>query len=66
MRLFCRTGWPRTITEKHGDRNKINEIFLINCFVFIITLVWKTVHSSAMTPIKAHLMEKTLQLTVPK
>ena len=50
----------------NGDRYKIHEIFLINCFVFVITLVWKTVHSSAMTQIKAHLMEKTLQLTVPK
>ena len=49
----------------NGDRHKIHEIFLISCFVFIITLVWKTVHSSAMTQIKAHLMEKTMQLTVP-
>ena len=42
----------------NGDRHKIHEIFLVNCFVFVITLVWKTVHSSAMTQIKAHLMEK--------
>ena len=44
----------------NGDRHKIFEIFLINCFVFVITLVWRTVstHSSAMTQIKAHLMEK--------
>ena len=48
----------------NGDRHKINEIFLINCFVSVITLVWKTLHSSAMTQIKAPLMEKTLQLTV--
>ena len=50
----------------NGDRHKIHEIFQINCFVFVITLVWKTVYSSAMTQIKAHLMEKTLQLTVPR
>ena len=42
----------------NGDRHKIHEIFLINCFAFVRTLVWKTVHSSAMTQIKAHLMEK--------
>ena len=36
--------------------------FSFNCFVFVTTLVWKTVHSSATTQIKAHLMEKTLQL----
>ena len=47
----------------NGNRHKIYEIFLIKCFAFVITLVWKTVHSSAMTQIKAHLMEKTLQLT---
>ena len=48
------------------DRHKIHEIFLINCFVFVITPVWKTVRNSAMTQTKAHLMEKTLQLTVPR
>ena len=48
----------------NGEGHKIHEIFLINCFVFLITLVCRTVHSSAMTQIKAHLMEKTLQLTV--
>ena len=42
----------------NGDRHKIRVIFLINCFVFVITLVWKTVHSLAMTQIKAHLMGK--------
>ena len=36
-----------------------------DCFVFITTLVWQTVHGSAMTQITANLMEKTLQLTVP-
>ena len=41
----------------NGDRHKIHEIFLINCLVFVITLVWRTVHSSAMTQIKVHLME---------
>ena len=48
----------------NGDRHKIHEIFLINCFVFVIILVWQTVHSSAMTQITANVMEKTLQLTV--
>ena len=33
----------------NDDRHKIHQIFLINCFVFIITLVWKTVQSSTMT-----------------
>ena len=28
----------------NGDRQKIHEIFLINCFVFVIILVWQTVH----------------------
>ena len=46
----------------NGDRHKIHEIFLSNCFVFVIILDWKTVHSSAMTQIKAHLLEETLQL----
>ena len=50
----------------NDNHHKIHEIFLINCFVSIITPVWKTVYSSAMTQIKAHLMEKTLQLTVPR
>ena len=36
----------------NSDRYKIHEIFLINRFVFVITLVWKTVHSSAMTQIE--------------
>ena len=49
----------------NGDRHKIHEIFLITCFVFAITLAWKTVHSSAMTQTEAHLKEKTLQLTDP-
>ena len=44
----------------NDDRHKIHEIFLINCFVFVIILVWQTVHSSAMTQITANLMEKTL------
>ena len=35
----------------NGDCPKIHEIFLINCFVFVIILVWQTVHSSAMTQI---------------
>ena len=42
----------------NGDRHNIHEILLINCFVFVITLDWKRVHSSTMTQIKAHLMEK--------
>ena len=55
----------------NGDRHKIYEIFLTNCFVFVITVVWKTVQSLAMTQIKAHLMEKKniatncFQVTVP-
>ena len=54
----------------NGDHHKIREIFLINCFVFVITLVWKTVHSSAMTQIKDQLMEKNIatncfKVTVP-
>ena len=48
----------------NGDRHKIREIFPISCFVFVITPVWETVLSSAMTQIKAHLMEKTLHLIV--
>ena len=47
-------GW------NNGDRHKIHEIFLINCFVFVITLVWKAIHRSAMIQIKAHLMEKNI------
>ena len=42
----------------NGDRHKNQEIFLINCFVFVINPVWKTVDSLAMTQIKAHLMGK--------
>ena len=53
-------------SRNNGDRHKIYDIFLINCFVFVITPVWKTAHSSAVTQIKAHLMEKTLQLTVSR
>ena len=50
----------------NGDRHKNHEIFLTNCFVFVVTLVWQTVQSSATTQITANLMEKTLQLTVPE
>ena len=56
----------RNNSWNNGDRHKIHEIFLINCFVFVIILVWRTVHSSTMTQIKTHLMEETLQLTVPR
>ena len=49
----------------NGDRLKTHEIFLINCFVPSITLVWQMEHSSAMTQITADLMEKTLQPAVP-
>ena len=45
----------------NGDRHKIQEIFLINCFVCNFSL-----KNSAMTQIKAHLMEKTWQLTVSR
>ena len=44
----------------NGGRHKIHEIFLINCLVFVITLVWKTLHSSTMTQIESHLMEKNI------
>ena len=37
----------------NGDRHKIHEIFLINCFLFVIIIVWQKVHSSAMTQITA-------------
>ena len=57
-RVAKNNGW------NNGNRHKIHEIFMINCFVVVVTPVWKTVHSWAMTQIKAHLMEKTLQLTV--
>ena len=53
-------------SRNNGDCHKIHEIFLINCFVFVIILVWKTVHSSVVTQITANLMEKTLKLIVPE
>ena len=55
-RLFCWTV-AKNNSWNNGDRHKIHEIFLIICFIFDITPVWKTAHSSAMTQIKAHLME---------
>ena len=56
--------WPRTITETMATATKFMKFSCqINCFVFVIILVWQTVHSSAMTQITANLMEKTLQLT---
>ena len=48
----------------NGDRHKIHEVFLINCFVLVTVLFWRTVHSFGMTQITANLMEKTLHLTV--
>ena len=42
------------------DRHKIDEIFLINCFVLVITLLRQIVHSSLMTQILANLMENKL------
>ena len=52
--------------------HKVHEIFLINCFVFDITLVWKTVHSTQLgnDQTEAHLMEKNIatncsKVTVP-
>ena len=36
------------------DRHKIQEKFLINFFVFVVTLVWQTVHGSATTQIAAN------------
>ena len=50
----------RVAKNNSWNKHKIPEIFLLDCFVF----VWKTVHSSAMTQIKAHLLEKALQLSV--
>ena len=38
---------------------------LILCFVFVVTLLRKTVYSSATTQITVYLMDKTLQLTIP-
>ena len=46
-----------------GDRHRISKIFLINCFILIITLVLKTVRSSAIAHIAANFLEKALQLT---
>ena len=51
--------------RNNGYRHKILEKFLIDCFVFVIILLWQTVHSLAMAQITANLMETTLQLTVP-
>ena len=53
----------------NGDRHKIREIFP-NYFVFVITPVWRTVHSSAVTQIKTYLMEENIatdcsQVTAP-
>ena len=36
----------------YGVCHKVHEIFLINCFVFDIALVWKTVHSWAMATLR--------------
>ena len=45
----------------------VHEIFLINCFIFDTAVVCETVHSWAMTKLKLNLiMEKTLQVTVPR
>ena len=44
----------------NGDRHKIHEIFLTNCFAFLITLVWQTVRSSAMTQIYSKLNEENI------
>ena len=38
----------------NGDHHKFHEIILIKCFVFFVTLVLKTVNSSAMTQIKVY------------
>ena len=51
-------------SKNNGGRHKIHQIFLIDSFVLAITLVWKTVHTWAMTQIAAYLLEKTMQLTV--
>ena len=53
-------GRPRTTAEAIATATKFMRFSLFNCFVFVITLVWKTVHSSAITQVKAHLMEKNI------
>ena len=51
---FLLNVWPRTIAE-----TMVHEIFLINCFIFDIAVVCKTVHSWAMTKLKLNfIMEK--------
>ena len=48
----------------NGDRHKILEILLTNCFVLVITLLWQMVHNLLMTQILANLMANKLWLTV--
>ena len=57
---FCLFFSSVQFSWNNGDRHKIYEIFLINCFVFVIILVWQTVHSWAMTQITANLTEKNI------
>ena len=49
----------------NGDRHRITKVFLINRLILVITLVWETVHTSAIAQIAAKLLKKTLQLPAP-
>ena len=49
-------------SQNDSDRHKIHEIFLANCLVLVITLLWQIVHSSLMTQTLANLMENKLWL----
>ena len=50
--------------ENSDDRQRIYKLFPTNCLVLVITSVWKIAYSSAIAPITAYLVEKTLLLTV--
>ena len=59
---------PKNNSWNNGDRHKIHEIFIINCFVFVITLVWKIVQSWAMTRSSfngKNIANNCFQVTVP-
>ena len=58
-------GVAKNNSRNNGYRHKIHKIFLIDCFALVITLVWKAVHSSAISQVTAKLLKKnTLQLTL--
>ena len=52
----------RNNSKNNDDRHKIHKIFLINCFVFVITVVSKTAHGLVIAQITVNSLEKTLQL----